>query len=362
MIELPEVLERPHSLVRATRKAMGRSQGTVDTRGMAEVIPLHVSRPLADRGLRIMHAFLTEAESRGYSAEAQTDLERGEAVHTLAVVIRGRAFPLALTERTTKVPHEPTPKELRQQERNPWIRLPKYDEEFNGRLALGAPAKSWYSYSYSDGARWTLESRLGLLLQDLEHRAAEAERRDREQELLEAERRRRWYAAIKQAREWQIEQHRAEFLNAQVGAWHRAAEIRAFCQAARARTESALAPAEETAWLEWAESYAAQLDPLRQPAERSAGPMRRRGRRSAKWPRWMATPIRGRSMPTAIGPCRRTSRPTKPRNPRPLRPQTASPRPQGTGRRIVYAAMVSGTSIRSHAPSTALCASGCRWA
>lgn len=208
-----------------------------------------------------MHAFLTEAESRGYSTEAHTDLERGETVHALAVVIRGRAFPLALTERTTKVPHEPTPKELHQQERDPWIRLPKCDEEFNGRLALGAPAKSWYSYSYSDGARWTLESRLGLLLQDLEHRAAEAERRDREQELLEAERRRRWYAAIKQAREGQIEQYRAEFLNAQVGAWHRAAEIRAFCQAARARTESALAP--ETAWLEWAESYAAQLDPLR---------------------------------------------------------------------------------------------------
>lgn len=102
-IDVPEVLDRPHPLVRATRKAMGRSQGTVDTRGRAEAIPLHVSRPLADRALRIMHALLTEAENRGHTAEPQTDLQRGEALHTLAIVIRGRAFPLALTERTTKV-------------------------------------------------------------------------------------------------------------------------------------------------------------------------------------------------------------------------------------------------------------------
>ncbi|MFI6475466.1 hypothetical protein ACIBL5_35125 [Streptomyces sp. NPDC050516] len=263
-VDVPEVVNRPHPLVRATRKALGRSQGAVDTRGRAEIIPLHVSRPLADRALRIMHALLTEAESRGHTAETQTDLHHGEAVHTLAITIRGHAFPLVLTERTSKVPHEPTPQELRQQERNPWTRLPKYDEEFNGRLAIGAPAKSWYqhSYSHSDGARWTLESRLGLLLQDLERLAAEAERRDQEQERLEAERRRRWYAALAQARRQQIEQHRLKTLNEQVGAWQQAAGIRAFCQAARIRADGTPVPAEEEEWLEWAEAYAAQLDPL----------------------------------------------------------------------------------------------------
>ncbi|MFE9413938.1 hypothetical protein ACFYN0_34915 [Streptomyces sp. NPDC006704] len=63
---------------------------------------MHVARPLIDRALQIMHAFLTEAESRSYTAEPKTDLERAEAVHTLAIVIRGRAFPLVLTERMTK--------------------------------------------------------------------------------------------------------------------------------------------------------------------------------------------------------------------------------------------------------------------
>ncbi len=214
-IDVPEVLDRPHPLVRATRRAMGRSQGTVDTRGRAGAIPVAcVASACRPRPTDHMHALLAEAESCGYTAESQTDLQRGEAVHTLAIVIRGRAFPLVLTERTAKVPHEPTPKEVRQRERNPWIRLPKYDEEFNGRLALGAPAKSRYqhSYAHSDGARWTLESRLGLFLQDLERLAAEGERRDREKELVEAERRRRWYAAIAQAREQQIDQQRVKVL------------------------------------------------------------------------------------------------------------------------------------------------------
>lgn len=276
-VDVPESLARPHRLVRATRKALGRSQDAVDTRGRAEVIPLFVSRPLADRALRIMHALLTEAESRGYSVEAHTDLQRGDAVHTLAIVIRGRSFPLVLTERTAKVPYEPTPQELRRKERSPWTPLPKYGDEFNGRLALGAPAKSRHqrSYSYSDGARWTLESQLGHLLHDLERIAAEADRQEREKELREAEQRRRWYETVAQAREQQIEQHRATVLNGQIRAWRQADEIRAFCQAARVRAGDAPVAAEEADWLEWAEAYAAQLDPLkgflRTPADPPAG-------------------------------------------------------------------------------------------
>lgn len=273
-VDVPETLDRPHRLVRATRKALGRSQSVVDTRGKPEVIPLYLSRPLADRALRIMHALLTEAESRGYTVETQSDLNRREAVHMVAIVIRCRAFPLALTERTTKVPHEPTPQELRQQERNLWTRLPKYDEEFNGRLALGAPSGSWnqHPYTHSDGARWTLESRLGQLLQDLERLATEADHREREKELREAEQRRRWYAAVARAREQQVEQHRATVLTAQIRTWRHADEIRAFCRKARARVGDAPVAAEEVDWLEWAEAYAVQLDSLREPLRTPVDP------------------------------------------------------------------------------------------
>ncbi|WP_247196944.1 hypothetical protein [Streptomyces sp. GESEQ-35] len=265
-VDVPESVGRPHRLVRATRKALGRSRTVVDTRGKPEVIPLYLSRPLVDRALRIMHSLLTEAENRGHAVESRTDLDHGDAVHTVAIVIHGRAFPLALTERTTKVPHEPTAQEIRRQQRGPWTRPPTDDEKFDRRLAIGAPVRSRYehAFSYSDGARWTLESRLGRLLQKLEHLAAEAERqqREREKELREAEQRHRWYAAIAQAREQQVERHRAKVLTEQVRAWQQALEIRSFCHAARARVGDAPIPADEVEWLEWAEGYAARTDPL----------------------------------------------------------------------------------------------------
>jgi hypothetical protein len=263
-IEVPETLDQPHPLVRATQKALGKAKDTVDTRNRARIVPLHVARSNADRALRILHALLTEAESRGHTVETRTDLAHGEAVHHLVLVIQNVAFSLALTERTSKVPHEPTPKEIRSRERSPWIRIPKYEEELNGRLSLYAHTigSRWpASSSHADGARWTLESRLGHLLRDLESGAEEVRHRQQEQEHREAEARRRWYAAVAQARQQQIEKARADALTDQLNRWRKAAQIRAFCEAARDRGGEAASVAEQD-WLHWAEAYAAAIDPL----------------------------------------------------------------------------------------------------
>jgi hypothetical protein len=267
-IDVPDTLNRPHRLVRATRAAWGRSQSVADTRDKPDVIPVFVSRAQADRTLRIMQAVLAEAERRGYEAETRTDFHRGEAVHSLVIVIRGQDFPLAVTERKAKVPHEATPQEVRKKERYPWTQFPKFDEEFDGRLVISAPAHSrWsHSYSHSDGARWALESRLGRLLQDLEDLAADTERREQEQKQREAEQRRRWYSILAEARQQQVERHRATVLTEQVQRWRQAAEIRAFCQAARARANSST-PAIEEEWLRWAEAHATSTDPLQSPLQ-----------------------------------------------------------------------------------------------
>ncbi|MFD0076536.1 hypothetical protein ACFVIY_29300 [Streptomyces sp. NPDC127166] len=278
-IEVPDEPDRPHRLVRATRKALGRSKSaTVDTREKRDVIPLHVSRELVDRALRIMHALLTEAQNRGHEVETRTDLHRGEAVHKLVVVIHGHALPLAVTERTSKMPHEPTPQEIRRQQHSPWTQIPKYDLEFNGRLEVGAPAGDWHqrSYTYSDGARWALESRLGRLLRDPEGIAASAERQRQEEERRKAEQRRQWYAAVAQARERQVERHRAETLAEQVKAWRQADGIRAFCQAARARAEDDSLPPVQSEWLEWTEAHAERIDPLSAPLRTPRGSCRGR--------------------------------------------------------------------------------------
>ncbi|OIV37117.1 hypothetical protein BIV57_12795 [Mangrovactinospora gilvigrisea] len=267
VIEVPDSLDRPHPLVRATQKVLGRAKDIIDTRGRAKVIPLHITRPNAERALRIMHALLTEAESRGYAVDSHTDLADGEAVHRLAVIIGGTAFSLTLTERTSKVPHEPTPKELRTRARSPWIRIPKYDYELNGRLSLDAhtfgtrwPASS----SHADGARWTLESRLGRFLRDLEDGAKEIEHRQQEQTRRETEALRQWYAVIVQARRRQIDTARDDALTGQLQRWRRAAEIRAFTEAVRDRRGETVSAAEQD-WLRWAEEHASAIDPLSAP-------------------------------------------------------------------------------------------------
>lgn len=225
---------------------------------------MHASRAQADRALRIMHALLTEAEHRGHQMETHTSHRRGKAVQEMVVVIRGHALPLAIRERTTKVPREPTAEETSRQRCLSRAPVPKYNHEFSGRLELGAPAGSGYRtwYACGDSTRWPLEARLGHLLHSLEGCAAAAERRQQEEELRKTEQQRHWLAAVRQAREQQVEQHRAQVLVEQVTAWRRADDIRAFCRAARGRANGASPPG-ELEWLHWAEAYAEQIDPLR---------------------------------------------------------------------------------------------------
>ncbi|MCZ0211289.1 hypothetical protein OZK63_38645 [Streptomyces sp. UMAF16] len=214
VIDVPGVLDRPHRLVRATRTALGRSKTVVDTRTTPGVIPMHVSRAQADRALRIMHALLTEAERRGHQVETRTVHRRGRAVQEMVVVIRGHALPLAIRERTTKVPHEPTAEETSRQQRLSQAQVPEYDREFSGRLELGAPAGSGYRtwYACGDSTRRSLEAHLRHLLRGLEGCATAAQRRQQEEELHEAEQQRGWLAEVRQAREQQVEWHRAQVL------------------------------------------------------------------------------------------------------------------------------------------------------
>ncbi|MFH9663456.1 hypothetical protein ACH4NF_34945 [Streptomyces sp. NPDC017248] len=109
-----------------------------------------------------------------------------------------------------------------------------------------------------------MEARLGHLLHSLEGCAVAAERRLQEEELRKTEQQRGWLAAVRQAREQQVERHRAHVLVEQVTAWRRADDIRAFCRTARARANSASPPG-ELEWLRWAETYAERIDPLRGP-------------------------------------------------------------------------------------------------
>ncbi|MEU0061424.1 hypothetical protein [Streptomyces sp. NPDC006334] len=260
-VDVPEHLpSKPHALVNRTLKKLGRAKTTVDTRDLPDVVPLHLSRHLTDRALRIAHALITEAERRGYEVTTDTSLHRGETSHRMVIRIKGHDYPWEITERTTKVPHEPTPQELRNHEKHPWQKIPKYDHIPDGRLVITTPNRTYGSppYSHSDGARWKLEERIGHLLHDLEELATRAEERRIAQEQQEAARKRNWYAALRQARATQITHHRKTVIADQVERWRMAEDIRAFCSAARQSGRAG-------EWTEWAEEYASSIDPLSTP-------------------------------------------------------------------------------------------------
>lgn len=139
-----------------------------------------------------------------------------------------------------------------------------------------------------------------------------------EKELRQAERRRRWCAAVALAREQQVKQHRATVLTEQTPAWRQAAEIRAFCQAARrARVGDAPVATDEADWLECAEAYAEHLDPLETPLRTPPDPPATREmlRELAKVDAY-AYPWR--STPTAAGISPRTGQPTASSDPGPV--------------------------------------------
>jgi hypothetical protein len=71
-VAVPAELGKSHSLITATRKALGRAQtGMADTRGRPDVVPIHVSRSLVDRALRIMQSLIVAVEERGHTVEAR---------------------------------------------------------------------------------------------------------------------------------------------------------------------------------------------------------------------------------------------------------------------------------------------------
>ncbi|BFO19686.1 hypothetical protein SHKM778_60740 [Streptomyces sp. KM77-8] len=126
MVEVPDELPRkPHPLVARTLKKLGRSKTTADTRDLPDVVPMNISRHLTDRALRIAHALITEAEQRGWEVTTDSSLHRGEATHRLVIRIGTHTYPWQITELTSKAPHEPTPQELRNLEKNPWARKPR---------------------------------------------------------------------------------------------------------------------------------------------------------------------------------------------------------------------------------------------
>lgn len=183
----------------------------------------------------------------------------------LTVTIAGHSHTLHVNEDPDKVAHEPTARELRDFETRGYPRIPKYDKVPSGRLTVtingGIPVRQ---SAFGDTKTIDLTTRLPVVLQELELRAARAEERRLEAELEALRRRQQWEQVRAQAAVAVVETHRAQVLSVQADTWHRTHQLNAYIDAMRAHVETLDGDERAAAheWLTWAYAHTTRSNPL----------------------------------------------------------------------------------------------------
>lgn len=126
-------LIRPHPLVQNMRQRVetpdpyGRPSSSERQR-----LDVQVSKQMFKPALVVMDRLIKALETQGLKVEVTED-HRGHGTY----VCHGRdRAQLSVRERTRRVEHVPTDKELREKERYSWTRIPKWDDEHTGELEL----------------------------------------------------------------------------------------------------------------------------------------------------------------------------------------------------------------------------------
>jgi hypothetical protein len=275
-IPIPTELRRPHSSITATRQAAsGQSpleDGRISVGGKEGVIWMTVSREQLRRALLVAQAISKEAERRGYSVEAINGSSYGHHAG-VAVVIRGHAYAIEITELQDKVPL--SEEELAEWDRREaskhyydWQKKPErptHKKVPNGYLRVSLPS-SWNGSrnNFSEGPRGGIERRLPTLFEELERRAEADDRQQEEWARRDEERLQEEARRAERERLQRIESARVERLKTGIGNWRLAQETREYVAALRQRLpELADEDAERiSAWCDWAAEWAEKVDPV----------------------------------------------------------------------------------------------------
>jgi hypothetical protein len=256
-VEVPNSLRKPHAVVAALKTDHDRlsMRGTVRT-----------------RALRLLQALVAEAEARGYGValhRGRVERSRGNEEGVLQFTVGGHPLGVVVYEEQDRVPHVTIPVEQRRAEREPWRRIPAHDFVPSGRIAVKLTNGHEHRRSvWADGRSGQMEDHLPQILQELELRAAFAEARRLEEEQRTADERRRWEAAVENAKARLREAHRAQVLQRQLDDWKQVRELDEYLRAMEetiAGMESGEVRAAALKWCSWANEYRTSLDPLRGP-------------------------------------------------------------------------------------------------
>ena len=255
-VDVPATLRRPHPSIAAIRD---------DTHA------LPMNQALRGRALRILQGLAATLTRGGHQVET-TPVDRwggspqGYPSGHLIAVIAGHRFGITVTEQTDRIPHEPTPAELREKARYSWTRIPTHDRVPNGRLNLainnGAPFRQ---SSWTDGPRGQLEDYLPQVLHELQLRGNDAEQRRQAAIQRQEEHRQRWEQAMARARDRLTEHHRTQTLRDQASRWDEHRRITDYITAMHTNLAAITDDHDRHAaeeWLRWAQTHHAGLNPL----------------------------------------------------------------------------------------------------
>ncbi|MGI5523204.1 hypothetical protein ACQEUX_20055 [Micromonospora sp. CA-259024] len=231
---------------------------------------LEVTKASVPRALDLIRGLAAEARRRGHRVGVNTKTK----TPSVYLQVDKTRRKVRLIEEYDDIPHVPTEDEARQLRRNRWMVLPKTDRVASGRLRMEIARTGWDKKdTWTDEKRTTLDKRLPRIIRDVEAGIAADEEAKlaaqrahdeyvAEQERKRAEERRRWQAAIDEARPQAAELLRKKAFRRAYDSWISANEIRAFCDAlGQAAPEEPAESENRNRWIEWARDVADRLDP-----------------------------------------------------------------------------------------------------
>jgi hypothetical protein len=232
------------------------------------------------RGLRILDGVLKAALTAGFTFEADPpnpDRHRArygspteDRPQPGQIVVDGEAFRLRIDERRAQKPHVPTEDEIRRRKRGEYVYAPTFDHTSTGELRLHLTDLDGRDFAtFKDGIRKKLEDQISAALNALIERSQHEKRWREQRRLSELAERQRQELAWKQSQRRDLQGKFVAELERQTGAWARARLFRRYLRAARralASGETLTVSIDGTSvdFLDWAERYVDQMDPLTQ--------------------------------------------------------------------------------------------------
>lgn len=255
-LPVPTRLTRPHAIVAALQK---------------QPQLLGLTKAVQGRALRIIQALITATRLQGHvvalgpTRGAVPPHRRRKAEPHFTITAQGEKVGFLVLQEPDRSEHIPTDKELADAKKHSWMRIPRFDYAPSDRLRFilrgGNPHRAT---EWADTAGRPLEDQLAEIAQEITLRGEAAERRRRADQLAAEDRRRRWEAAMQEARTAyaHAHAHRVKHLDEQAETWHRAMRLAVYMTSVRSHA-AALPPGEEKAeieeWLAFASTHLQRL-------------------------------------------------------------------------------------------------------